>query len=143
MLLFWICAAVAAIVIELVTPTALVSIWFACGAVVACLLELVGAGLELQICAFAVVSLVTMVIVRPVATRYLRGNIIATNADRMIHEVGLVTKDITAESWGEVKIKGALWSAVNIDSSVIPAGSKVKVMAIEGAKLIVREIDKG
>lgn len=48
MLLFWICAAVAAIVIELVTPTALVSIWFACGAVVACLLELVGAGLELQ-----------------------------------------------------------------------------------------------
>ena len=107
------------------------------------LLELVGAGLELQICAFAVVSLVTMVIVRPVATRYLRGNIIATNADRMIHEVGLVTKDITAESWGEVKIKGALWSAVNIDSSVIPAGSKVKVMAIEGAKLIVREIDEG
>ena len=121
MLLFWICAAVATIVMELVTPTALVSIWFACGAVVACLFEMAGAGLELQIC----------------------GNIIATNADRMIHEVGLVTKDITAESWGEVKIKGTLWSAVSIDSSVIPAGSKVKIMAIEGAKLIVREINEG
>lgn len=143
MLLFWIGVAIAAVVIELITPTALVSIWFACGAVIALLLELASAGLEVQIFAFVVISLVTMVIVRPIATRYLRGNVVATNADRMINEIGVVTKAISLDTWGEVRIKGTLWSAVSIDSTDIATGKKVKIIAIEGAKLIVREIDEG
>lgn len=142
MMLFWICAAIGAVVIELITPTALVSIWFASGAIIALLLQLVGADVWIQFFAFVVVSLVTMVVVRPVAAKYLRGNVVATNADRMINELGLVSKEITMESWGEVKIKGAIWSAVSIDSSSIPCGTKVKVIAIEGAKLIVREIEE-
>lgn len=142
MMLFWACMAIAAVVIELVTPTALVSIWFASGAVIALLLELAGADLGIQIFAFLAVSLITMIIVRPIATRYLRGNVVATNADRMINEIGLVSKDITNDTWGEVKIKGSIWSAVSMDSSSIKAGNKVKVIAIEGAKLIVREIEE-
>lgn len=142
MLLLWICAAIAAVVIELITPSALVSIWFASGAVIAFLLECVGADVGIQVFAFFAVSLVTMVIVRPIASKYLRGNVVATNADRMINEVGIVSKDITMESWGEVRIKGVVWSAVSIDSSEILVGNKVKIIAIEGAKLIVRLIDE-
>lgn len=140
MMVFWICMVIGAIVIELITPTALVSIWFACGAAIAFLLEMLGADITIQIVAFFAVSLITMVIVRPIATRYLRGNVVATNADRMINEIGLVSKDIREEAWGEVKIKGSIWSAVSKDTTTIEVGKRVKVVAIEGAKLIVKEV---
>lgn len=141
LVIFWIVVAIAATVLELMTPTALISIWFASGAVIALLLELLHVELVIQITAFFIVSLVTLFIVRPVAAKYLRGNTVATNADRMINEIGIVIKDIEPNEWGEVKIKGTLWSAVDIDGKEIKKDSRVKVIAIEGAKLIVRSVD--
>ena len=140
MLIVWLCIGLAAVIIELLTPTALISIWFACGAMIAALLTFLGVDLTIQIVAFFVISFVTMLIVRPVATRYLRGNIVATNADRMIGSIGNVTREIIDEHWGEVYVNSSYWSAVSVDDKRIEKGKKVKVLAIEGAKLIVKEI---
>ena len=81
-----------------------------------------------------------MLIVRPVAARYLRGNVVRTNADRYIGEKGIVTKKITSNDWGEVKIQGTIWHAVSVEDEEIEEGSRVKVVAIEGAKLLVMKL---
>lgn len=136
----WLGLAVLAVVLELATPTALVSIWFACGAVIALLLELAGLPDWVQITAFVVVSLLCMAVVRPIATRYLRGNIEPTNADRVIGTVATVTRTIDPDRWGEVYANHTYWSAVDRDGRSIEKGSRVRVLAIEGAKLIVTEL---
>lgn len=140
MLIVWIFLGLAAILIELLTPSALVTIWFATGSIIALILELFNVSMYIQIAAFVVVSLVTMLVVRPIATRYLRGNIVPTNADRVIGSIGKVTKTIEEDSWGEVYVLSSYWSAVEVDNHVVEKGQKVKVMAIEGAKLIVKAI---
>lgn len=140
MVFVWIAICVGAVAIELVTPTALITIWFAVGAVIGALVALVNLPLWVQIVCFIIVSLVSMLIVRPIASRYLRGNVVPTNADRCIGEIGIVTKQITKDEWGEVKINGALWHAVPVENDVIAIQEKVKVVAIEGAKLLVKQV---
>lgn len=140
MVFIWIAVCVGAILIELLTPTALISIWFAVGGVIGALTALVHLPLWVQILSFVIVSLVSMLIVRPIASRYLRGNTIATNADRFIGEIAQVIKDVTKDEWGEVKVNGTIWHAVPIDEASIEKGAKVKVVAIEGAKLLVKRI---
>lgn len=140
MVFIWIAVCVGAVLIELLTPTALVSIWFAVGAVIGALVALVNLPIPAQFICFAVVSLVSMMIVRPIASRYLRGNIVPTNADRFIGEIGVVTKDISKTEWGEVKIQGTLWHAVPVEDVIIKEQERVKVVAIEGAKLLVRQV---
>lgn len=140
MLMVWICVTLLSIGIELLTPSALVSIWFAIGGIVALILEMLNLPLSSQVIAFLGVSIISMLVVRPIATRYLRGNIVATNADRVVGSIGKVTKTIEEDSWGEVYINATYWSAVEVDNQIVQKGSKVKILAIEGAKLIVKTI---
>lgn len=141
MVFLWIIICVAAVLIELLTPTALISIWFAVGAVIGALAALIHLPIPAQVVCFVIVSLVSMVIVRPIAARYLRGNVVATNADRCIGSIGVVTKRICMDEWGEVKVGGSVWHAVSVDGDGIDEQAKVKVIAIEGAKLLVKQID--
>lgn len=140
MVIIWIGICVAALILELVTPTALISIWFAVGAAVSAIVALMHAPLWSQIALFAIVSIVSMVIVRPIATKYLRGNTVATNADRCIGSIGIVTSGITRDTWGEVKVNGSVWHAVSVDNEQIDVNEEVKVVAIEGAKLLVKRV---
>lgn len=140
MLLTWIIIGIAAIALELLTPTALISIWFSCGAAIALVLECFNVDMGIQIAAFFIVSFVTMLIVRPIATRYLRGNIVPTNADRFIGETGVVSKRIEEDMWGEVYVKSTYWHAVEVDGKSIEEKTKVKILAIDGAKLIVKQL---
>lgn len=140
MWLVWLGAGLLAVVLELLTASALVSIWFAVGACAAALVSLLDFSIGIQIAVFVIMSFLSMLIVRPVAARYLRGNVVRTNADRYIGEKGIVTKKITSNDWGEVKIQGTIWHAVSVEDEEIEEGSRVKVVAIEGAKLLVMKL---
>ena len=61
-MMFWIWLGLAAIavILELATPTALVSIWFACGALCAWLLSVLHLPDWVQIAVFVIVSLLCM-----------------------------------------------------------------------------------
>ena len=108
MVLIWIAISVGAVLVELATPTALISIWFAVGGVIGALTALINLPLWVQIVCFVVVSLASMLIVRPIASRYLRGNTVPTNADRFIGEIAQVTSLVTKDEWGEVKVNGTM-----------------------------------
>lgn len=135
----WICIAIASLIIEIATPTALVIIWCFFGAIAALLLALFHVSVYVQVVVFVIVSILMMIVIRPLATKYLRGNTIATNADRLIGENAIITKEIKDNGWGEVRIQSQYWSAIEVDGKSIEVGKKVKVLAIEGAKLIVKE----
>ncbi len=139
MWMIWLGIGIAAMLIELLTPTALISIWFSAGGFVAAALAYADVSIVFQILAFAVVSIAFMIVIRPIATRYLRGNVIPTNADRLIGEIGVVSRTIEEDKWGEVYVKASYWSAVELEGNQVKKGSKVQVLAIEGAKLIVKE----
>ena len=65
-----------------------------------------------------------------------------TNADSLIGRTAVATKEINnLAQTGEVDIADISWTARSGDDlKIIPAGSKVKICAIEGVKLIVEEI---
>ena len=102
MIWVWLAVLAAAVIVELVTPTALVSIWFAAGALAAVIFTILHAPFWLQIAVFVLVSLLLLALVRPAATRYLRGNVVATNADRYIGAIAVVEQTITTARWGIV-----------------------------------------
>ena len=137
MIWVWTVVFAAALIIELATPSALISVWFALGALVSLLLALAAVPLWGQLAAFALVSLIALCVIRPIAARSLRGNVVATNADRLIGAMAVVEKRISAREWGGVRIEGHVWSAIAQDGRDIEPGTAVRVKAIEGVKLIV------
>lgn len=127
-----------AIVIEVITVD-LVSVWFAAGGIIALILCLLGINQSIQIAAFIIIAIITAVVVRPIAKKYMRGNIERTNFDRVIGKHGLITKTITADTKGEVKVMSTLWLASSIDNTTINEGDYCEILAVEGAHLVVKK----
>lgn len=135
----WIIFLVAMLILEACT-TNLVSIWFAAGALGAIAAEYMGAELVWQLVTFVAVSALTLIIARPFIKKYRNTKTVATNADRLIGETGIVTDDIESSKFaGQVNVVGREWSAVTADKSELAAGTKVKVKAISGVKLVVEK----
>ncbi len=141
MIWFWIIVAIGAAVIEIATLGNLICIWFSAGAAVSAILAVCKVAVPIQYFAFFAVSIAIMLIVRPMATNYLRGNVVPTNADKLIGKTAHLTKAITSEAWGELVISGMTWSCISVDGEPIGKDTKVKIMAIEGVKLIVKSIE--
>ena len=137
MSLFWLIAMVLFGVVEAVT-VGLTSIWFALGALGALVAAAASAPVIVQIVVFLGVSFLTLLLVRPLAQRFVNDRKVATNADRVIGREAVVTEDIdNIQGKGRVSISGADWTARTEDDRPIPAGSKVQVLRIEGVKVIV------
>ena len=136
--LVWLIVVVLTAILEALTIN-LVSIWFTIGGLVALLLSYLNISFTFQMAAFVIVSLICIIITRPLAKKYLRGNIVRTNVDRVIGKTALVTKPITPDEPGEVKVLGNYWSAITLDNQqTIPAGQHVEIQAIDGVKLVVK-----
>ena len=98
----------------------------------------VGLALPLQLIAFVVAAGAGLGIVRPLAMRHVRQPpLLRTGTSALVGRSAIVTEEVTGLD-GRVRIGGELWSARSYDeSSVIPEGSKVDVLAIEGATALV------
>ena len=134
----WLILIIAFAILEAATP-AIVSIWFALGSLFALIASALSAPLWLQITVFIITSTLALILTRPLLKKKLLKDVIATNADMLIGKVGVTvdTIDNIAEL-GAVKIQGKVWTARSEDGTSIPEGSKVSVLSIEGAKLIVK-----
>ncbi len=122
--------------IELVTVN-LVSIWFAVGALFSFFVSYFIDLLYVQIIVFIVVSSISLLLTRKIVDK-MKGNKEATNLDRVIGKIGIVTCEITKLEPGEVKVDGKKWSAIS--TKKISVGSKVEILSIDGVKLKVKEI---
>jgi membrane protein implicated in regulation of membrane protease activity len=134
----WIVAAVILAIIEACT-LGLATIWFAIGAAVAAVAALLGAGLPAQTAVFLVVSILMLLLTRPVAVKKLKVGREKNVTEQMEGRLGVVTEALTPFGSGLVKVGGALWTAVCEDPAArMEKGMEVVVVRIEGVKVIVR-----
>lgn len=138
--IIWLLVLIAFAVGEALT-VGLTSIWFAVGALGALITAGLGFGFWPQIIVFLVLSGVTLALVRPLAKKVLKPGYSATNADRVIGAVGLVTEEVdNMAGKGLVNLSGQVWSARAQDEQNIPAGQEVRVLRIQGVKVIVEPV---
>lgn len=140
MTIFWLAAFIVFAIGEAVT-VGLVSVWFAVGALAALFATALGAGLWLQIAVFLGVSALALALFKPLSSKFLKPRLSATNADRVIGAAALVTETIdNTQAQGQVKVNGQVWSARSARDVVIHEGTDVKVLRIEGVKVIVETV---
>lgn len=138
---FWLGVLIVSIIVEALIP-GLVSIWFVPSALVALILALLNVPVEIQTAVFLAMSIVLLTLSRTVWKKYISiKRIEPTNADALIGKEGIVTEAVdNINALGEVKINGQRWSARSIDGEIIEVESKVKILSIEGVKLICQKI---
>lgn len=140
MTVVWLVLLVILVVVELVTM-GLTTIWFAGGALAAALISIPGTPLALQILVFLIVSALLLYFTRPVAVKYFNRDRIRTNVESMVGRQAIVISEINnLEGIGQVNTGGMEWSARSSYHNVIlPVGTVVTVLGVDGVKLIVEE----
>lgn len=115
-------------------------IWFSISAVVLMLISIFIESILTQIIIFAIISIALLI----VGTKYLvkRDENVKynTNLQGILSKQGIVVKTIEPYEVGLVKVNGEEWSAVSRDNVEIAEGKLVRILEIEGVKLIVEEI---
>ncbi len=136
--LFWLILAVALAIFEIVT-LGLTTIWFALGAFFAFLAALCNASIPFQIVIFIIVSILSLLLVRPLSVKYFNNRITKTNIDALIGKRVQVTKDIdNIKEQGNVALEGAIWNARSVnENEIISKGEIVVIQRVEGNKLFV------
>nr|WP_300091898.1 NfeD family protein [Sedimentibacter sp.] len=133
----WLLIIAACLAIEAFTM-GLTTIWFAIGGVAAWIVYFAGAGIEVQIIVFLLVSILCLFLTRPVVVKNLKVGKTRTNAESLIGEYAKVDSEINnMNNEGTVKVGGQVWSARSIDNEVIAQGEVVVIKKIVGVKLIV------
>ena len=139
MVIIWLVAMIVLIIVEAMVP-GLVSIWFALGALAALISALLNAPVWLQIVWFLVVSILALVLTKPLVKKIQSGRIQATNADAVIGKECLVVEEVNnVLGTGAVTVDGKTWTARNIDDKAVSKAGEVKIIEkIEGVKLIIK-----
>lgn len=139
----WLAILIVALVIEANT-IALVSLWFAFGALASLIAGLLGAELWLQAVLFLGVSAVLLACLRPLVRKRLTPRITPTNVDSVVGTQGFVTADIdNVSAAGQVKLGAMYWTARSTSGEPIPEGTLVRVDRIEGVKVFVSPAEIG
>lgn len=134
----WLIIIAACVIIEASTM-GLTTIWFAIGALIAWFVYLTGASLQVQIVVFLLVSILCLVLTRPIAVKKLKVGRAKTNLDSLIGEIAKVENTIdNFNNEGYVKTRGQVWTARSEDDEVIEKDELVVIKEIKGVKLIVK-----
>lgn len=120
---------------------ALVSMWFAGGALIAMIAALLGAVPGVQIVLFLGVSGILLTLLRPFLRKYITPKLVKTNVDAVIGSKGVVTVEVNNElAQGTVKLGAMEWTARSTSGEVLSTGTQVVVNKIEGVKVFVSPV---
>ena len=133
----WLGILILAIIAEAVTA-GLVSIWFVPSALAAMILALCNVPVYLQVTVFLGLSIILLIFSRTIWKKYTSFKPVEpTNADALIGQIGIVTEAINnIDASGEVKVNGQHWSARSQNDVPIEKDKHVRILSIEGVKLI-------
>ena len=141
-IIIWLLVLAVSLVVEFLT-LGLTSVWFAGGALIAALLALLGVPWPFQIAAFIIVSALLLILTRPVAVKYFNDKRVKTNVESMVGQKAIVLGEIdNLQGLGRVRVGTQDWSArSSIEDVRFAVGDVVKVVSVEGVKLIVEAVD--
>ena len=134
----WLVAAGTLAIIETMTANLLfASLAIAAGS--ALVTAIAGGGFLAQGIAFAVSSVITLALLRPLALREIQRRTpqANTNTDALIG-ASATTRTVVSRDTGEIDLRGEVWSA-RTSEGIIPQGHRVIVSTIDGATAIVTQ----
>lgn len=114
---------------------------FAAGAASAGILALLSVSVAAQITTFVVVSVLALWLLQRFAKGDIEGELIAVGAARYIGSAAVVTEPVGRLQTGRVKMGTEDWRATTNATTVIPAGTEVKVVEVRGARLVVEKVN--
>lgn len=137
MYLWYLAAFIVFLAIELMTYN-LITVWLSVSALLTAVYAyFFPAQIVAQGFIFLVLSLILIVLTKPLVKKMKIGSE-KTNADRLIGQEAVVLEAIDGiNGTGQVKVMGQIWSAKSQSGAVISAGEMVKIIDIEGVKLVV------
>ncbi len=136
----WVVGIVLFLLLELATPSALVSIWFMIGSAAGMIVSLFCPLVWVQMLAFLLVSTVSLAVTRPLVRKKLQTRFVPTNADQVVGMHARVTQAIAPDEPGRVQVNGLSWAASA--QQALPVGSWCTVRAINGVTLQVEACEK-
>jgi membrane protein implicated in regulation of membrane protease activity len=95
----------------------------------------VGLGRNGQLIAFSLVSIGSLIFIRPVFLKLLAGTPLETNAPSLVGQAGTVTDTVPAGGHGRVRLANEEWRATAAESLTV--GDAVRVLAVTGNTLTV------
>ena len=135
----WVAVTIICVVIESLTLS-LTTIWFGISAFVMVFLAFTPLPFPAQLFIFVVLALILLIFTRPVVKQKLNQKKIATNYERIIGQIAVVIKRITAIDKGAIKINGMEWTAAVKEDITLEEGSKCIIEEIAGVTAYVKSI---
>ena len=139
--LIWIIISILCLILELSSGDFFI-LCFAIGAAVSAILAGCGLSLTWQIIIFALVSALSLLLVRPALIKKLHkpNKERLSNAEAMIGREGRVSEEIEANGYGRVAIDGDDWKACSTDGSELAKGTRVRVVKMDSIIVSVEPI---
>lgn len=139
MQLIWLLVAIVFAIGEIVTPT-LTLIWFSIGAFILIFLSGFIDNILIQIIIFAFISITLLVVVTKWIVKKDETYEYDTNLKAILGKTGVVKKEILPNNVGIVVVENEEWTSLSLNGETIEQGCIIRVIKIEGVKLIVEKI---
>ncbi len=139
----WASLAVLFLILEMFTPSFFLACFGAAFIAVA-IASALNASATVQLVVFSATTLFFFFIIRPLVLRllYRHSSQVATNVEALPGKIGIVSDAIDqAKNKGRVKVNGDDWKALSEKDTMVPEGTKVKVLRIDGTKLWVEPLN--
>lgn len=140
MLIIWGVIFVGTLIVEFLTAD-IDTIWFCLSSLVCTVIAAFKVHYLIQLGVFIVLSIILMLLTRPLTKRMMEREIVKTNSDKLIGSIGVIYSEINENEIGEVKIDGQIWRAINRDGLSFDVNEKVIIEGISGNKLIVVKLN--
>lgn len=134
----WVLFGLLLLAVELASSTLHIGL-FAIGALTVAILVAFGVHMPLwaELMTFTVVSVVSIVVVRPILIRKLGLNQKKV-VDSLVGEHALALDDIEPHGIGKAEMRGTSWSARNIGETILTRGQRCVVTDIDGLVIQIR-----
>ncbi len=134
----WLALAIIFIIIEALTFS-VITIWFAIGSFILVFLSFLPIPFPYQVIIFLAISIVLLLLTRPLVLKKLEGKKQKTNVDSLAGMAVIVTKAITPFEKGEIKVNGNFWSAKAENNETIKKETECVILRVEGVTAIVEK----
>ena len=138
MKMIWLFIAIIFAIAEMTTVT-LTLVWFSISAIIMIFLSSIIENIVVQIIIYGILSTLMLVIATKKFVKEDENYKYDTNLQAILNEKAIVKKEIPSIGTGLVIVRGEEWSAVSLNNEKIAKDEYVKVVKIEGVKLIVEK----
>lgn len=125
-------------IIEIFTSGFLI-VWLSAGSFCAMITSFITDNIVIQTAVFVISSTFFIFLTRPLAKKLMaKEKNVVTNAFAIVGKKAIVTQDInTTVGSGQIKVGNEVWSAKCEGEQIIPKGTEVFILAIDGVKAVV------